>query len=59
MRTKTPPRSYSVILTAHYEDGSEAVLRMEDYGLLRELIDDLEDMINQQGWLLDADEDTA
>jgi hypothetical protein len=56
--TKPFPTSFTLTLTAKNRDGSEAVIQLDDYGVLREAFDHLEDMAEQQGWFTQVPEKT-
>lgn len=55
MTERTIPYAYTIRLIARRRDGSEAVIQLDDYGLLRELLDHLEDMAEQRGWFEDGE----
>lgn len=59
MTSKSAPYAYTIRLIARRRDGSEEVIQLDDYGLLRELLDHLEDMAEQRGWFEDSEADGA
>jgi hypothetical protein len=44
------PVSYSVRITALHKDGSRDVIEYEDYGLLTEVLSDIEEEAARRGW---------
>ena len=53
------PISYSVRVTARHQDGSMQIIEYEDYGSLREVIDDVEAEATKHGWFVDPDAEVA
>ena len=49
------PISYSVRVTALHKDGSMQIIEYEDYGLLREVMDDVEVEATKHGWFVDPE----
>lgn len=49
------PVSYSVRVIALHKDGSRQIIEYEDYGLLSEVLADVEDEATKHGWFVDPD----
>lgn len=44
------PDSFSIRVVALHKDGSQDVFEFDDYGLLRELLNDVEEEAEKRGW---------
>lgn len=49
--------TYSIVITKAIDDIAVDDIRVDGYGLLREALDDIETMVEENGWLINGDED--
>jgi hypothetical protein len=59
MSDQGTPISYALRLTALHSNRNTEVLEFDGYGLLRELLDDIEKAAEERGWFVDPEEPAA